>query len=600
MEYQGQAQSHKIEDDKPAGKNPVLHEWQEWVKAGVKNYGKYKDWCEKGDRLIRGDYDAERIQIMAGDSDPKARRPRVNFVRRRIMAGIDQVYARNPRVTARAKKPYFVTQDPQTGAVTKADERVFDPQTGQETTIDISDQRAEVVEAVMNKILADSDLKAEAKSLLREGYHRPASWLEAGYEFSQENQTGAVYFRWRSFKRVIVDPQAEIRDGVIRKCRYIGVLIDLPIEEAASMGLNVSALKMGKESTPDDKDSSDKAEYGDDEKYAVYRLWDIKRRQVGYVCEHGDEFVGAPAPWPWSVDSAPFACLKMAEDTDKQFSRPPILEAEFLQDELNQMRETMFRHVVNARPVNLFDPSVLDKEKVSVLAGRGADGWVGVDGLSEKPNAIQQFFDDSLPDQFWAHYGRNESELDMVLGVSANDALQVTKATAAEAQNVAAQSATQQGAKIDVLEDCLRKAIRYAKQIMESVYTEEMVSEVVGRDGSKYWVRWTGAEILAECDVDIEVGSTERRNDVYEKQLAVNMLSTVMPLRDAIDVPRLAIEMLKKNGFRNADSYRIQPNPQQVMPPQAPQQGQPAGASGGSTEGMDTAGAVLDQANPIK
>jgi hypothetical protein len=370
------------------------------------------------------------------------------------------------------------------------------------------------------------------------------------------------------------------------------------------MGLDPAAVIAGQQKTPD-TDSSDeegKSAYAeDDKKYGVYRLWDNTRRKVGYVCESGNTFAQEPQDWPWPVDSAPFACLKLSEDTEKQFSRPPILEAEFIQDELNQMRETMYRHVVNQRPVNLYDPAVLDKDKVSTLAGRGADGWVGVPGLSQFPNAIQPFFDDSLPEEFYIHYQRNEMALDMVLGVSANDALQVTKASAAESQNVAAQSATQTGAKIDTLEDVLRRIIRYAKQIMEAVYTEEMVSEVVGRDGSRYWVRWTGAEILAECDVDIEVGSTERRNDVYEKQLSINMLSTMMPIRDAIDVPRLAIEMLKKNGFRNADSYRIQQQPQQVMPPQQPQPGQEqAGASGGATEGMDTAGAVLDQANPIK
>lgn len=137
------------------------------------------------------------------------------------------------------------------------------------------------------------------------------------------------------------------------------------------------------------------------------------------------------------------------------------------------------------------------------------------------------------------------------------------------------------------------------------MYDMEKVTQITGRDNSKYWVRWIGSQILSNVDIEIETGSTEREDSMYNRQIALNMLE-VMKGIPGIDIVKLGIDVLKEHGKRNAETYRID-----MMPPQPQMQGmtgagvgpkpgevdQPTGA--GATTGMDMATSVGRQMNPM-
>ena len=544
----------------------VLRRWQGFLKIAKDSYAKIKDDVERGDRLYRRKRLSKSGVAKIIENPP-------NHLRRRINNVIDQIYARNPKVTAKALKPVYI--------------QIPDPITGQITQKDISEDRAQVVEEVINHELAESEFKSEIKAVLRDAKIRPEGWLQLGYQFDEDNQVDAVWFRRRSLKNMAVDPRAEIVEGVVRRCRFIACKWSVTPEEARKMGLDVSALEAN--GSRQDLDSETVI-------YDVWHMWELAGRIQGYVTESGEREVSPPSPWPWKIDGFPFEPLRLAESIDERWSPSPILEAEGIQMEMDEMRETMNRHIVNARPVKLFDDLILDPDTVNKLAGRDKGAWKGIKGLSGMSSeVIKVFNDDALPSDFYGHYQRNDNEMISILGSSPNDQLQITGSTATESQQVAVKSANATGSQIDVFEDFLRRVIRKAKQIMIATYTTERITEIVGPDGSKYWVGWTGSA-LQDTDMSIEAGSTEREDSNQKQQVAINMLSAMSKIQ-GMDVLKLAMDVLRRSNYRNPESYKLQ----QMAPPPAPSQPQAGqslpGATGTATPEGGAAG-IDRQMNP--
>ena len=544
----------------------TLRRWQGFLKIAKDSYAKIKDDVERGDRLYRRKSSSKSGVAKIIENPP-------NHLRRRINNVIDQIYARNPKVTAKALKPVYI--------------QIPDPITGQITQKDISEDRAQVVEEVINHELAESEFKSEIKAVLRDAKIRPEGWLQLGYQFDEDNQVDAVWFRRRSLKNMAVDPRAEIVEGVVRRCRFIACKWSVTQEEARKMGLDVSALEAN--GSRQDLDSETVT-------YDVWHMWELAGRIQGYVTESGEREVSPPSPWPWKIDGFPFEPLRLAESIDERWSPSPILEAEGIQMEMDEMRETMNRHIVNARPVKLFDDLILDPDTVNKLAGRDKGAWKGIKGLSGMSSeVIKVFNDDALPSDFYGHYQRNDNEMISILGSSPNDQLQITGSTATESQQVAVKSANATGSQIDVFEDFLRRVIRKAKQIMIATYTTERITEIVGPDGSKYWVGWTGSA-LQDTDMSIEAGSTEREDSNQKQQVAINMLSAMSKIQ-GMDVLKLAMDVLRRSNYRNPESYKLQQMATPPVPSQ-PQAGQSLpGATGTATPEGGAAG-IDRQMNP--
>ena len=325
-----------------------------------------------------------------------------------------------------------------------------------------------------------------------------------------------------------------------------------------------------------------------------------------WVPANGKEYAKEPQPWPWELDGFPFEILKFTEDTDQQFSKPLTLAALPIQEELSMQREEISAQTTFSRPFTVYDPSVVDEDKMTAISRRGKGANIPINGLLGMPNSpIRREADGGLTQEYYAHYERNRAELVEVLGTSQNEALRTTKATAAESQIVDQNAGNATSAKIDIQADFLNNCARKALRIMRQMYDTEKVTQITGRDNSKYWIKWIGAQILSSVDIEVETGSTEREDSMYNRQIALNMLE-VMKGIPGIDIVKLGIDVLKEHGKRNAETYRID-----MMPPQPQTQGmagagngpkpgevdQPAGA--GSTTGMDIATSVGRQMNPM-
>ena len=577
--------------------------YQKWIKASEKAKRHYNKWARSGNDAYRGYKDEKEGNELVANEQTKdsVLKYEVNFIRQPIDRQIAKTYARNPKFIAKPTQPIWVDagpiqqQDPMTGQVFLMPQ--VNPQTGMPLQNDISEQVCDVVEALMEVEFKAANFKAEAKACTREAHHSPASIMQVGYQFNDQTGKDEIYFRRRPFKDFIIDPCAEVYEGVVRRCRYMGLKWHLTKDEAESLGLNWGAISR-------EDNLAIKGEDDYDTKAEVYQIWDKQSGVVVWIPSNGKEYAKEPQPWPWKIDGFPFEILKFTEDTDQQFSKPLVLAALPIQEELSIQREEITAHTTFSRPFTVYDPSVVDEDKMTAISRRGKGANVPINGLIGMPNSpIRREADGGLTQEYYAHYERNRQELVEVLGTSQNEALRTTKSTAAESEIVDQNAGNATSAKIDIQTDFLNNCARKALQIMRQMYDTERITQITGRDNVKYWVKWIGSQILSSVDIEVETGSTEREDSMYNRQISLNMLE-VMKGVPGIDVARLAIDVLRDHGRRNAESYRID-----MMPPQPPINGMAGAGAGpkpgevdagaGATTGMDMASTVARQMNPM-
>lgn len=559
-----------------------VRKYQRWISASLNKKKTYDKWAREGDKVFLGDENTNTALDVVRYTSPDSLvlTKNVNFMRKKIDAQLAGIYARNPKFVAKPLKPKLVPVPPQIDPNTGMQVPVLD-ENGQPAMQDISEDMAQVISQLMNHVIEESGFKSDVKSCIREAQHRPASIIQVGYQFSEAEGKDDIYFRRRSFYDFIIDPNAMIYDGVVRRCRYMGVKWQVSQKEAKAMGLDWQALNDKENLTPDS-----------DPKGNVYQIWDKETNQVVWCPESGSMLAKEPQEWPWQIDGFPFEILKFTEDVDKQFSKSIVQEALPMQEELNIQRKLITDNTTASRPVTLYDPDIMDNTDIDNYKKRGGDSYLAVQGLAGMPNPpMRTINESSLDAEFYAQYNRNKKEMDDILGTSANEQLQTQNTTAKQAEIVDKYASSNQSAKVDIVTDFLNRITRKAVQIMKQTYTTERVTQVTGADGAKHWVSWVGTEILDEVDISVEVGSTNREDSETKKQVALNMLETMANI-PGIDITKLAINVLKDNGIPNAEQYKLEQQPMQ------PQQ-QPMPSAGGSGNATNVQQSLGQQMSPM-
>lgn len=603
--------------------------YQKKIRAAITKKKPYNKWAKKGARIYRGynkkeDVDqAAEVSINFNAEVTSS----INYIRQPIERQIQKVYAKNPKFKAKANAPILVDAppvpappvpappqidpvsgmvrhqiDPMTGQpvmVPQIDPMTgqqkmqpqIDPETGEVLQVDVTDQTLDVIEQLMGIVFDESNFKAEAKACVREAHHSPASIMQVGYQYNEDDDQDEIYFRRRSFKNFIIDPDAEVYDGVVRRCGYMGLRWELTKKEAEEIGLDWETMT----------EEKNLISYGGDcePKGVVYNIWDKTNGVVVWCPESGEKLSKAPAPWPWKLKGFPFHILKLTEDTDEQFSKSLVLQAAPIQTELQVQRQEITDNTTNSRPYTLYNPALIDSDKMDAMSRREKKAMIGITGLGSIPGTpFVRVGDSSLTAEYYAHYERNKSELNEVLATSPNEALQATDTTAKEAEIIAGNAGTATASKIDIQTDFLNNCVKTAIQIMSQTYTTPRVTQIVGRANKKYWVRWTGSDILKDISISVESGSTEREDSNYGKQVALNLLETMKTV-PGMDITKLALEVLKENGKRNPEDYKLES--EQAVPAGTPALPAPAGnVSGvGPTFGVDVGDSIGKQVNPM-
>ena len=596
------------EQQEAPGLDERVKKYQRWISAAEDAKHKANRWASDGDKVMRGystssDGDSSRsASDKASDTSNDIRA--INWLRRKITSSVNQVYSRNPTFVASPKRPIMVPDEMAMQQMQQQESQQMQmamagqapapqgPPPSQQIAMglmpppmkDISEELAETVAQIMNNVFMESSLKAEAKCAVREAHHRPAAVLQVGYQFDENQNLDDLFFRRRSFNQFIIDPSAEIFDGEVRRCRFMGLKWELSKAEAEGLGLSWDAL--------DDKEN--KTGHTSEERGYVYQIWDKQNNLVAWVPKTGEEFAMEPAPWPWEIDGFPFEIIKFTEDADQQWSKPLILEAAGIQEEREIIRGEITTNVTFARPATLYDSALMSSTEAEEMAGRGKDGWKGIKGLSQFPNAIQSINTDAMSPEIFNHYERCDAEMNEAIGSSSNAQLQSTRSTATESEIVNENVDSVVSEKVDIVTDALNRLGRKGVQIIRQTYTTPRVTQITGPDGAKTWMQWTG-NVLSEVDLNIETGSIEREDTSTKRQVDLNMLKTMSPV-PGLDILSLALRTLKNFGYKNPESLRLDGMGDVPTAPTLQPQGAGQGAAGGS--GGNVREAVNQQANP--
>lgn len=537
----------------------LLKEYQAWLRLGQSGMSDAWKECDTCDALV--------------ESKPEAGKTKVRFLKRVATIAAEKIYPRNPAVNATPKRPVLGPKpdiDPATGMP------AIDPATGDfAPPPDISEEKADVVAQVMDNEIDEISLKAEARAAIHDAVIRPGGAIECGYEFDEWRGIDAVYARRRSLKDIIVDPYASLSYGLLRDCRFVAVRHKLTEKDARARGLNLDLLPQdcleeetagvgqkdpGRTLPPGETDAGGK-------RYIVWRLWDSTRRLVAYLPAGGaaKEFPAKPEPWPWKLKTFPLHVLPLDRLPDRLFGHSAIYDLQEQQKEMNDCRTTINQGVVEARPRTLYDKQI-PGEVVQRIVDGPRNSWTAVEGLAAMGG--ERLLVKINPEQDMSGqlevYNLVKGEIAEIGGVSDQERLQGQALTATEAQIISEASKAATGARIDTANDWIRAVLRTLYQIMEQTYTTERVTQVVGPNRAKFWIEWTGPELLADFDIDIELGSAQRQDSETEKLVAQNLLTTLLPV-PGVDVTSLGIDLLRTHGKKDADRYRLPP-PQLPMP----------------------------------
>lgn len=581
-----------------AQKDELLAQWQQWIKIGLDELERLKPELDRAEKLWKGKrYLSSNDRTQESESKDMVR---VNGLRLRVKRSVDQIYAKNPKSSATIKKPILIPETDEEGMPVfelNADGTQAMDANGQpvQRMEDVSERRAEIVEAVIDQYFEASGFKYQVKAACTEAWYRHGAWIKIDSEYDEDEQEEIVSQTWHKFSDVISDPKANLTEGRLTHCRFVAVRLRLSKQDAEKKGLDWSALQAS-----DDNKESDPYE-ADNEIRSVWQMWDKTRQLWGYVSESGP-WPSKPQDWPFKVDGLPFAVLCLDTSPGEKWQMPIILQAESIAEEQTDFRDTFYEKIVCRRPFIAFDPAIIDPKKGNLIANRARKAFIPVDGLAGGRKFMESINTEDVTDQEYSLYLANERTLDGFFPITAGDMGQTTKTTATEIDDLAARATGHADAFRDIVDDFLHEIVKKVKQVMEHVIKTEKIIEVVGKDGAKYWAPFDGS-ILADCDISLEVGSTTRQNQVTKMQLdinAINVASRIAPAQPGgVDAPKLYVDYLKANGKKNADKYLVPPAPPALPAPPAP--ADMAGAAGsGPTTGMNPAQSVQDQLNPMK
>jgi len=272
---------------------------------------------------------------------------------------------------------------------------------------------------------------------------------------------------------------------------------------------NTSTLK-GPFRSKLDADSSSRPEQTikmhEDETYNEWvELWQIHDKRTGRVfvisLDH-DKFLRDEVDY-LQVEGLPAHVLGFNEDPDFFWWSSDVRQIEHQQLELNDIRTMAKRHRRVALLKVLYDKHQISKDELTKLLDEDPKAAVGIDaGTTGDIRKAIALFQSHVPPDLTIAAREVREDTREIIGFSRNQMGSFEapsgRRTATEAGIVKQAAMIRIDERRDSMTDLLEKIIRTENQLVAENWTEERVVDVIGMDGAKYWVRFTGREIRGE------------------------------------------------------------------------------------------------------
>ena len=242
-------------------------------------------------------------------------------------------------------------------------------------------------------------------------------------------------------------------------------------------------------------------------------------------------------------EGLPAQVLGFNEDPDHFWWTPDVRLIKPQQQELNDIRTMAKKHRRVALLKVLYDKFGVSKDELNKLLDEDPKAAVGIDtsqvGDIRKAIAL---FQSHVPPDLTRAAAEVREDVREIVGFSRNQmgAYEAPggRRTAHEVETVRAASMIRVDERRDLMADHLEKVIRGMNQLIADNWSAERVVDVVGPDGAKYWIRFTGKEIRGEFNFRINPEEAVPEDKRTRKAEAEKFLEIAMK------VPGLNIQYL--------------------------------------------------------
>ena len=497
-----------------------LQWWKDEIKAGVRYrtiYGKAKRWSAYKN-MYRGFWSDGIVPV--------------NMIYAVGRSVIPQVYSRNPKVSISAKRPGYTPH-------------------------------AMILERLDNYIIKEMNIKNQLKSNILDSYLMGRGPGILGYdseygfnpkftvgsefadsgltqfgkkgeqiEYTDEVKSGMPWFLRCSPEDFIVPWGTrrfeEARWYAMRKMRPLRDIKESPLYEKKQdlKGAHHTKLDGSLDGTSQSKTSHSEK---DGENNWV-ELWEVHDKRTGKVMalslDH-DQFLRIEDD-QLQIEGLPARVLGFNEDPDYFWWTPDARLIEVQQAEINDIRTMARKHRRVGLLKMIVDKNVGKDELAKLLDGdvkAVARLDVGPQGDIRKQVA---FLQSHVPPDLISYAREVREDVREIVGFSRNQMGSFEESsgrrTAHEAEIVRAASAIRIDERRDIMADHLESVVRGMNQIIFKNWGAERIVDIVGEDGARYWIRFTGEDIKGEFHYGINPEEVLPQNGATRKNDAMQFI----------------------------------------------------------------------------
>lgn len=521
----------------------VLEQWKGDIRAGMKYrtvFGKSNDWA-RNKNMYRGFWGKDIVPV--------------NLVYALGRSLIPQTYFRNPRISVVPKLPGYT---PQSSVLERIDNYLI-------TEIGIKNQ--------LKSMILDCYLCGRGPGIL--GYDTEygfnPSFMSTEYaqdtsltsfnkngeliEYTDEVKPGMPWFLRCNPMDFIVpwgtNRWEEAQWFAFRRMRMLSDIMDDPkYKNKAHLTAPYSHRMEGSENRPE---LQYRLSEETPEKQWV-ELWQVHDKKTGRVfglsLDH-DKFLRDEIDY-LQTEGLPAVVSGFNEDPDCFWWGSDVRMIEHQQLELNDVRTMARRHRKVGLLKVLYDKGMIGKDALVKLLDGDPKAAVEIDtgAMGDIRKAVALFQSHVPPDLITAAREIRE-DVREIIGFSRNQMGSFEESsgrrTAHEAEIVRAASMIRVDERRDTMADLLETIIRKMNQLIFEHWTEERVIDIVGPDGARYWIKFTGRQIRGEFAYKINPEEAIPSNQMVKREETKQMLEL------ALKVPGLSSQYLMESYARQFD-----------------------------------------------
>jgi hypothetical protein len=278
------------------------------------------------------------------------------------------------------------------------------------------------------------------------------------------------------------------------------------------------------------------------------RVFEIYHKGDGLVytiCEGHDDYLREPEPpFPWTERFWPWFVYAPNAMDDPENPMPPS-EVELIQpmqNEINAAGDGLRDHRWAARPGHVV-PGFLSEENGKRIQGRAAHGVVILEGMPPDASVEQvlQAFPTAPIDPNLYNTGPAFEGMLRTVGTQQANLGPTSDATATEATIAQSSRQSTDDSAIDELDDLLTEMARAGGQILLLNVDAETVKKIVGPGAM--WPETTREEVAQELYLEVEAGSSGKKNQAHEVQVRQMMYPFLLQTPN-LDPDKFAKDML--------------------------------------------------------